>query len=120
MIKIDIEMPKTCNGCFAAHWDDNTNALCAIEADRDSDDDVLIYTDILHYMYHGTKPDWCPIKEVLTGEWIDKGDYAECSICGAHSGTQFDGVEPIPLKTNFCPNCGRYMGDTAKELEEVK
>ena len=44
-----------------------------------------------------------------TGEWIDKGEYAECSMCGAHSGTQFDGVEPIPLKTNFCPNCGAKM-----------
>lgn len=50
-----------------------------------------------------------------TGEWIDKGEYAECSMCGAHSGTQFDGVEPIPLKTNYCPNCGAVMlkgGDT--------
>lgn len=44
-----------------------------------------------------------------TGEWIDKGEYAECSMCGAHSGTQFDGVEPIPLKTNYCPNCGADM-----------
>ena len=43
------------------------------------------------------------------GEWIDKGEYAECSICGSCSGTQFDGVEPIPLKTNFCPNCGASM-----------
>lgn len=44
-----------------------------------------------------------------TGEWIDKGEYAECSICGAHSGIQFDGVEPVPLKTKFCPNCGAIM-----------
>lgn len=44
-----------------------------------------------------------------TGEWIDKGEYAECSMCGAHSGTQFDGVEPIPLKTDYCPNCGARM-----------
>ena len=44
-----------------------------------------------------------------TGEWIDKGEYAECSVCGEHSGTQFDGVEPIPLKTNYCPNCGAIM-----------
>lgn len=43
------------------------------------------------------------------GEWIDKGEYAECSICGGCSGTQFDGVEPIPLETNFCPNCGARM-----------
>lgn len=50
------------------------------------------------------------------GKWIDKGEYAECSTCGAHSGTQFDGVKPIPLKTNYCPNCGANMtqigGDT--------
>lgn len=44
-----------------------------------------------------------------TGEWIDKGEYAECSICGAHSRTQFDGVEPVPLKTNYCHNCGARM-----------
>ena len=43
------------------------------------------------------------------GEWIDKGDYAVCSHCGAHSGTQNDGVEFIPLKTNFCSNCGAKM-----------
>lgn len=43
------------------------------------------------------------------GEWINKGMYAECSICGAHSGIQFDGVEPIPLKTKFCHNCGAEM-----------
>ena len=48
------------------------------------------------------------------GEWIDKGEYAECSICGSCSGTQFDGVEPIPLKTNFCPNCGADMRGEAK------
>lgn len=45
-----------------------------------------------------------------TGEWICKGDdYAVCSECGGSSGTQFDGVEPIPLKTNYCPNCGARM-----------
>lgn len=43
------------------------------------------------------------------GAWIDRGDYAECSNCGAHSGTQYDGVEPIPLKTKFCPDCGAKM-----------
>lgn len=43
------------------------------------------------------------------GEWIDKGDYAECSLCGADSGTQFNGVEPVPRKTKFCPECGVKM-----------
>ena len=64
MITIDIDAPKTCNGCFAAHWHDNTNAFCAIELDKDLDNTVISLTDILHHMYHGTKPDWCPIKEV--------------------------------------------------------
>lgn len=59
-----------------------------------------------------------PMNE-LQGEWIDKGEYAECSICGIHSGTQFDGVEPIPLMTNFCPNCGVYMKRTDDEKKSA-
>ena len=43
------------------------------------------------------------------GKWINKGYYAICSNCGTNSGTQFDGIEPIPLKTNFCSNCGAKM-----------
>ena len=50
-----------------------------------------------------------PSADAVQGEWVEKGEYAECSICGAHSGTQFDGVEPIPLKTKFCPCCGARM-----------
>lgn len=48
-------------------------------------------------------------EQAKEGEWIDKGEYAECSLCGAHSGTQYDGVEPIPLKTKYCPDCGKKM-----------
>ena len=45
-----------------------------------------------------------------TGEWICKGDdYAVCSECGGSSGTQFDGVEPIPKTTAFCTCCGARM-----------
>lgn len=51
----------------------------------------------------------------LTGEWLDKGTYAECSLCGTASVTQFDGVEPIPLKTKFCSNCGAYMRDNTDD-----
>lgn len=43
------------------------------------------------------------------GEWIDKGQYAVCSNCGADSGTQYDGVQPVPRKTSFCPDCGADM-----------
>ena len=47
--------------------------------------------------------------EVVHGRWIDKGEYAVCTECGGRSGTQYDGVEPIPLMTQFCPNCGVKM-----------
>lgn len=53
------------------------------------------------------------------GVWIDKGDYAECSNCGADSGTQFDGVEPVPYKTKFCHNCGARMGGEDNETTTV-
>lgn len=51
-------------------------------------------------------------KEVDTvkhGRWIDKGEYAVCTECGGHSGTQYDGLEPIALTSRFCPNCGAKM-----------
>lgn len=56
--------------------------------------------------------------ESVQGEWIDRGDDAECSRCGAHSGTQFDGAEPIPLKTKFCHNCGAKMTPYKGDGEE--
>ena len=49
------------------------------------------------------------VAPVRHGRWIDKGEYAACTDCGGRSGTQYDGVEPIPLMTQFCPNCGAKM-----------
>ena len=49
------------------------------------------------------------VAPVRHGRWIDKGEYAVCAECGGRSGTQYDGVEPIPLMTQFCPNCGAKM-----------
>ena len=49
------------------------------------------------------------VAPVRHGRWIDKGEYAVCTECGGQSGTQYDGVEPIPLMTQFCPNCGAKM-----------
>ena len=48
---------------------------------------------------------------VRRGRWMDKGEYAVCTECGGRSGTQYDGVEPIPLMTQFCPNCGAKMDE---------
>lgn len=49
------------------------------------------------------------VAPVVHGRWIDKGEYAVCMECGGRSGTQYDGVESIPLMTQFCPNCGAKM-----------
>ena len=49
------------------------------------------------------------VTPVVHGRWIYKGEYAVCTECGGRSGTQYDGVELIPLMTQFCPNCGCRM-----------
>lgn len=49
------------------------------------------------------------VAPVRHGRWIDKGGYAVCMECGGWSDTQYDGVELIPLMTQFCPNCGCRM-----------
>lgn len=49
------------------------------------------------------------VAPVRHGRWIDKGEYAVCTECGGRSGIQYDGVEPISLMTQFCPNCGAKM-----------
>lgn len=54
------------------------------------------------------------VAPVRHGRWIDKGGYAVCMECGGRSGTQYDGVEPIPLMTKFCPNCGAIMDGGAE------
>ena len=63
------------------------------------------------------------VAPVRHGRWIDKGEYAVCTECGVRSGTQYDGVEPIPLMTQFCPNCGAKMDEplgNSDRLEENK
>lgn len=55
--------------------------------------------------------------EVKHGRWINKGDYAVCSECDGRSGTQYNGVEPIPLMTQFCPNCGAKMSGGDNDAE---
>ena len=55
------------------------------------------------------------VAPVRHGRWIDKGEYGVCTECGGRSGTQYDGVEPIPLMTQFCPNCGAKMDETVED-----
>ena len=62
-------------------------------------------------MPKGIIADVAPVRH---GRWIYKGEYAVCTECGGRSGTQYDGVEPIPLRPQFCPNCGARMDATAE------
>lgn len=55
--------------------------------------------------------DAADVVPVRHGRWINKGEYAVCTECGGRSGTQYDGVEPIPLMTQFCSNCGAKMDE---------
>ena len=57
-------------------------------------------------MPENTIVDVAPVRH---GRWIDKGEYAVCTECGGRSGTQYDGVEPVPLRAQFCQNCGAKM-----------
>ena len=66
---------------------------------------------VLEYAENLPAADVAPVRH---GRWIDKGEYAVCTECGGRSGTQYDGVEPIPLMTQFCPNCGAKMDGGAE------
>lgn len=54
------------------------------------------------------------VEPVRHGRWIIEpgcGEYGRCSKCEGKSGTQWDGVEPIPLLTAYCPHCGAKMDE---------
>ena len=67
---------------------------------------------VLEYAKNIPAADVAPVRH---GRWIDKGEYAVCMECGGRSGTQYDGVGPIPLMTQFCPNCGAKMDGELNE-----
>ena len=67
------------------------------------------YCGTADYIYMIEDMPAADVAPVRHGRWIDKGEYAVCTECGVWSGTQYDGVEPIPLMTQFCPNCGCRM-----------
>lgn len=85
--------------------------LCMVQPDDPSDEKAAITIAtakklIRNIVSRTPASDVAPIRH---GRWIDKGEYAVCTECGGRSGTQYDGVEPIPLMTQFCPNCGAKM-----------
>ena len=70
--------------------------------------------DLLHYAIQNGWISPSDVTPVRHGRWIDKGEYAVCTECGGRSGTQYDGVELIPLMTQFCPFCGAIMDGGAE------
>ena len=88
---------------FPKRWEDFLH-------DYEFEDDRRIYTNgsklIPSFRVKQMMEHYAPVRH---GKWIDKGEYAVCMECGGRSGTQYDGVELIPLMTQFCPNCGAKM-----------
>ena len=91
--------------------------LCMVKPDDPSDKKAAITIAtakklIRNIVSRTPASDVAPVRH---GRWIDKGEYAVCMECGGRSGTQYDGVGPIPLMTQFCPNCGAKMDGELNE-----
>lgn len=94
-----------CEKCI--HYD-----ICKIDASSMPDDFISYfpYNDDCGYFKSAAD-----MVEIRHGKWANKGNYAVCTECGERSSTQYDGVEPIPLMTKFCPNCGAKMDERSKK-----
>lgn len=108
MIQIDMEMPKSCAVCrFNSRCDDCEHVpnYCMAADFKDNDDARIGYFNDGTHEYDpeiGFTPEysrmeWCPLKEVKHGKWVDN----ECTNCGYI-------VRPWN-NTPFCPNCGVRM-----------
>ena len=82
------------------------SAQCQIKDELARSVNAVVHTKIQRLIADTPTVDVAPVRH---GWWIDKGEYAVCTECDGRSGTQYDGVEPIPLMTQFCPNCGAKM-----------
>lgn len=80
--------------------------LLKFKADVYDEDGHVLYAVPTGYIVAIPAADVAPVRH---GRWIDKGEYAVCTECGGRSATQYDGVEPVPLMTQFCPNCCAKM-----------
>ena len=94
-----------------AEYIDKEIALSLVQPDTPEDEKnaITIATAkklVRSIIYRAPIADVAPVRH---GRWIDKGEYAVCTECGGRSGTQYDGVEPVPLRAQFCPNCGAKM-----------
>ena len=51
------------------------------------------------------------------GQWIDMGDFEQCSVCGGTHLKEFQSYygKTKWIKTNYCPNCGVIMDGESDE-----
>ena len=85
---IDIEMPKRCLDCQLMGRE---KMYCQLHPRKD--------LNVIRVV--SEKPDWCPLKEVPTGKWINRGIQWECSECH-YRVTAWN-------NTKYCPNCSANM-----------
>lgn len=94
----DMEMPK---GCLECPFEDSPefDSYC-----------IAIGNEFIgKWEALGTyKPDWCPLAEPKTGEWMLKEHLWECDQCGC----RINRANPLKGNVwnyNYCPNCGADM-----------
>ena len=91
--------------------------LCMVQPDDPSDEKAAITIATAKKLIRNivSRTPAADVAPVRHGWWIDKGEYAACTECDGRSGTQYDGVEPIPLTTQFCPHCGAKMDEVMND-----
>lgn len=57
------------------------------------------------------------VKPIVRGEWINAGDFEQCSVC---KGTHLKKVstvygDAILIKSDFCPKCGADMRERSEK-----
>lgn len=56
-------------------------------------------------------------ESVVRGEWIDMGDFEQCSVCKGTHLKEFQSYygKTTWIKTPYCPNCGADMRERESE-----
>lgn len=107
----DMKMPVSCEDCVLCDvkWTSDNDgeawAFCMLKqktiCHTVNGSDKEVATEILK------KPDWCSLKEVKHGKWIDETFEPwglvhhpfKCNLCGEHA----------EFASPYCPNCGADM-----------
>lgn len=111
----DMEMPKSCYDCVLSH-SFFRDMNCANLEGMSGFVGALPHTDDRH-------PD-CPLVLVTqpkTGRWVLSGGYWRCSECKEKALLKLDKSnggcnEYMPIKSNYCPNCGIEMSGRRTDI----